>query len=407
MCSVGLELGFIALGSSPYTFKTSPPYAALEDNYIVSNSYGLHIGSAALGYPGSLIWGGYDKGRIIGPVVSHNGAGFGDVTLRDIVIGVEVGASPFPFASRSGLLLSGGDGNPTQQPLPTVLYPDIPYIFLPRPAMEAIVENLPVTLKGGYYLWNTDDPAYRKIVTSPAYLGFVFPSTSGTLTNANITIKVPFTLLNLTLEPSISGLEKAVPYFPIAENVVSQTDPESVMLGRAFLQAAFIGTNWGNNASWLAQAPGPGKTKSGLGVYPRDILQSDTTLDVESGDTLFRDSWEGYWTPISHSNPTPIPHPNHLTGGDIAGIVIGVVAFIALLIGVILFVKRRRGSSKGVREIDPSQRQSDLGGKSELEAKEQPELEAKEQSELEAKEQPKELPSPPPNPSVELPTHRF
>ena len=45
---------------------------------IASTSWGLHMGAAQLDYPGSLVLGGYDKGRAIGPAVqvtAHNSDG--------------------------------------------------------------------------------------------------------------------------------------------------------------------------------------------------------------------------------------------------------------------------------------------------------------------------------------------
>ena len=60
--------------------------------------------------------------------------------------------------------------------------------------------------------------------------------------NANVTIKVPFKLLDLTLETSASGLGSDVPYFPIIEVADPVLNPGyQLFLGRAFLQAAYIG----------------------------------------------------------------------------------------------------------------------------------------------------------------------
>jgi hypothetical protein len=102
----------------------------------------------------------------------------------------------------------------------------------------------------GLYLWNSDDDSYRKIVTSPAYLSFLFRKDS--TNNQNITIKVPFALLNLTLQAAL--VDEETPYFPCypSDNIYS--------FGRAFLQAAFVskdfGTGDGYGTWFLAQAPG-------------------------------------------------------------------------------------------------------------------------------------------------------
>ena len=294
--TVAMEVGMAGLGGSPLARTMNPPLALYEDGQTHSNSFGLHIGAAQFDYPGSLIFGGYDRGRAIGPVLSydaHTGLG-----LLDVTIGVETGASPFSFDFKQDLL-STPDSSFVTQPISCYLKPEYPYIYLPQLTIEAIAQNLPITFNGdvGYWLWNTNDPAYKKIVTSPGYLGFVFPSLTGN--TANETIKVPFALLNLTLETSVSGLASDVPYFPVMRTEINQATGYPILLGRAFMQAAFTGTNWGTNVSWLAQAPGPGSSKEGLGYDPIDMDVSTQSLDVRSGDTLFNASWAGHWTVLA------------------------------------------------------------------------------------------------------------
>ena len=165
---------------------------------------GLHIGAATLAYPGSLIFGGYDVGRIIGPTLEYSAKERSSVQLNDVVIGVELEHSPFPATSYSHLL-SGGDESSSS--FPAQVDPELPYIALPPPAIIAITDKLPVHYDpiSKFYLWDTTDPKYRAIVSSPAYLGFVFVDVASINSNTSVTIKVPFKLLDLTLEPSVSG----------------------------------------------------------------------------------------------------------------------------------------------------------------------------------------------------------
>ena len=83
------------------------------------------------------------------------------------------------------------------------------YLYLPSSTCAAIAKNLPVTYDAGkaLYIWNTPDPQYARIVTSPTYLSFVFRGSIGTLT-----IKAPFHLPNLTLEEPLMSIH--TPYFP-------------------------------------------------------------------------------------------------------------------------------------------------------------------------------------------------
>lgn len=342
--TVAAEVGLAGLGGSPLSRPYNPPLALYSDDITQSNSFGLHIGAAQFDYPGSLIFGGFDRGRVIGPVLSfdaHTAIG-----LLDITIGVETGGSPFSFDYRENFLTTPDSASVTQ-PIDSYLKPEYPYIYLPQLTIEALAEHLPITYsdQAGFWLWDTKDPAYEKIITSPAYLGFVFPSLTGN--SANETIKVPFRLLNMTLEPSVTGLDTAVPYFPVMRIQVDQNQGLPMILGRAFMQAAFFGTNWNTNVSWLAQAPGPGGNREGLGLDPIDLANSASTLDVQSGDSLFNSSWAGHWTVLSTDNPID-NGGGGLSGGAIAGIVVGAVAILAIIAGIIAFFlirKRKRNAA--------------------------------------------------------------
>ena len=359
--TVGMETGFVCLGGSPVLESYSEPKSLYDSSLTQSDSFGLHIGSAALNYPGSLIFGGYDRGRVIGPVITYNAEGVnGDVQVIDIVISVETGESPFDFDYEDGLLVSSSDTEVTS-PVAALLKPEYPYIFLPQATLTAITSKLPINFdsKSGYYLWDTKDPSYLEIINSPAYLGFIFPSNTGD--TANNTIKVPFKLLNLTLERSISGLDSDVAYFPVMQNEYDgrHVSGYEALLGRAFLQAAFMGTNWGRNTSWLAQAPGPGQSMQGLGYDPTDLYSSDTSLNVQTGDTLFKDSWKGHWTPLpgtsaqKNNTVTDNTSPGGLSGGAIAGIIVGVIGGIAIIaaIGAFFIIRRRKQRRSKVAEL--------------------------------------------------------
>jgi hypothetical protein len=355
----GPELGAFALGgpeqaqkfATDSTFANTPligfSYSggAYNQSATDSFSYGLHIGSAFHDYPGSLLIGGYDKGRIVGSYTSFNDA----PVLLDVSIGVATGGSPWDFKEKNGLLLSN-----TSQATKLEARPDPrqTYIHLPGKTCEEIAKHIPVTFdtKLKYWLWDTTKPEYKTIVTSPAYLGFTFPPGPGA--SNNVTIKVPFSLLNLTLDAPIT--QKPTAYFPCQSYEPSSGNP--YILGRAFLQAAFIGRNWNRQVSWLAQAPGPGPSKDGLGNLMLDIQDADLGLpDTFTNDSLFTQSWENYWNPLpdtesptSSSTPsstnasTSVGSSSGLSTGAKAGIGLGAAAVAFLGLGVILFFLRHR-----------------------------------------------------------------
>ncbi|KAH7393898.1 hypothetical protein DE146DRAFT_679211 [Phaeosphaeria sp. MPI-PUGE-AT-0046c] len=355
----GPELGSFALGGPEMSqkFATDSTRATLPMvgfNYAggafnksdtKSFSYGLQIGSAFHGYPGSLIIGGYDKGRLIGPYTAFNKAPL----LLDVSIGVATGGSPWDFKERKGLLISNTSQVTTLSVLPD---PRQTYLHLPGNTCMEISKYIPIkfdnTLK--YWLWNTEDSKYKTIVNSPAYLGFTFPPAPGA--SSNVTIKVPFSLLNLTLDAPIT--KKPVAYFPCLSYEPPSGSP--YILGRAFLQAAFIARNWNRQISWLAQAPGPGVSKNGLGNLMLDIEDKDLDLpDVFSNGSLFTQSWANIWTPlpdpessVASSSPSPsstfaaTPSPPGLSVGVKVGIGLGAAGVALLAIGVLLLFKRHR-----------------------------------------------------------------
>ncbi|PGH33760.1 hypothetical protein GX50_03417 [[Emmonsia] crescens] len=321
------------------------PGGLYDQGIIPSYSYALHIGSAAHKYGGSLVFGGYDKGRIIGPYTTFPDK---SIALFDIGIGVETGASPFPFESKNGLLLSNTS---TQEALLVMPDPTVPYLHLPSNTCEEIAKHLPVAMDPGtgYYLWNTDDPLFERITTSPSYLSFTFPPASGG--TEKVVIKVPFALLNLTLEsPIITGSPR--PYFPCSS--FTPLSGDTYRLGRAFLQAGFLGRNWFTEVSWLGQAPGPGLRGQGLGEQLQDIPDRATTIEYFDPNGQFAHSWSDHWKPleknegknetaVSKENKRPSTVPdNGLSNITKIGIGVGCGIGAILIVAVLSFVFRRR-----------------------------------------------------------------
>ena len=310
-----------------------------DNNDIPSSSFGLHIGSVKHNQQGSLILGGYDESRVVGPVASYDTVGVGgnpQVPLIDINIGVQVGGTPFNTTDIPSLY--SADGNAS---IPVLFNPVVPYMSLPPATCAAIAEWLPVTYDPsiGLYLWNTQDYRYRTIISSPAYLAFIFQETDST----NLTIKVPFSLLNLTLENPIVATPKQ--YFPCQP---WQSPSTTWHLGRAFMQAAYLSINWEENKFFIAQAVGPTTGPSSI----QSILPTDTT--ITGGDiSEFQSSWQSSWTVLATNsstsgNTTGVPAKGSdqgLSTAAKAGIGVGIVVVvlgIAALVALLLIQKRRK-----------------------------------------------------------------
>lgn len=363
-----LTIGKLALGApaknqswndapNPQWNGTLITSATYQQKRTQSNSYSLHVGSPSMQLPGSLVLGGYHKERALGPV-SYQPYAIDSlpIDLLDISIGVAEGAPPFNFTSKSGLLAEGDSS--FEAGLQVTVDATQPYLYLPPTTCAALASHLPVKFqpKYGVYFWNTKDPQYEKIITSPSYLGFTFRESTSVSTN--ITIKVPFSLLNLTLTAPL--IQTPTPYFPCFGG---QDPTEKWSLGRAFMQAALIGVKWEDKTKqtpglwFLAQAPGPSTPKT---IAPTSITPEDT--EIEGSDTKWEDTWKGVWNVLevvddgttkstsstsgtkgTSTEEEPIPAEESTPVAAIAGGTAGGAVLILLIIVFFLVYRGRKG----------------------------------------------------------------
>lgn len=322
-----ISVGNLRLGSN-YTINREAEYDDLGPtgvlflgNKTASPSYALNLGSTQLRLPGSLTFGGYDQNRAIGDAGMFDTVLWeGRMSLRDIVLGVHEGLSPFPkdlniTSTASMSVWQGGSslvnhGGAPYGPSELSINAEYPGFLLSRENCEAMSKHLPVTWQSdiGFYTWNTADIRYKQITSSPAYVGFVLSDREA----KNITVKVPFAYLTNTLDKPV--VSKQTPYFPCQPGIYP-----SVVLGRAFMQSAFIATNYDTNITYVAQGPGPNVDQTIVKAFPTD----GSALSTNPADS-FSKTWSGFWTPI----PDPAEKQsssNTLSAAQVAGIVVGVV----------------------------------------------------------------------------------
>ncbi|THY62818.1 hypothetical protein D6C97_03099 [Aureobasidium pullulans] len=308
-----------------------------------SLSYGLHIGSPSLNITPSLVLGGYDKSRCLGGLVTSHSQ-----TFRLVNIGYGAEGRGWPFTtgghnpvnassnSRGGLLVNNA-------PLQVLANPGVPYMYLPRDSCDAIVEYLPVTFDPelGLYIWNTTDQHYTEITKKLAWLSFTFVSSLNTPKEAEGKIYVPFALLDLELDSPLTTSKTR--YFPCSPFTPREGQPYH--LGRAFLQATLLAQNWETNTTWLAQGPGPDPIEA---PQPVTIDRDDTTISLVNWVRPWSDTWN---TTIPYSDWSSLhdvkaPDSTSLSGGEIAGVVIGVVAAISIIAAAVFFIRRRRSKAE-------------------------------------------------------------
>lgn len=221
--------------------------------------------------------------------------------------------------------------------------PGVPHLYLPKDTCDAIASHLPVTYSSEFnlYLWDTEKQAYKDILSSPHHLAFTFASDNGD----ESTISVPFALLNLTLTSPI--VSTATQYFPCKPWT---PDTTGYTLGNAFLQSAFLAQNWEQNKLFLAQAPGPDYLDASI----QKIGNTDTTLTPARNPPNWETSWSRTFKALpanssgsspSPSTPTEAADSSAISGGAIAGIVVGAIAGLAIIGGLVWFFMRRRKQS--------------------------------------------------------------
>ena len=287
------SVGILGLGRGHAVLVTQSLLGQMKANGAIQSMFGgFHMGSAAHNQEGSMILGGYEQNRVLGEVGTFNllltrcpqGAqgtlklGGPQAYMLDVVLSVETGVSPFNQSGNISLWHGIDDGETASESVAeggragsrlVTTNPSVPYMYMPSGLCETAAQYLPVAWSAGLdlFIWDINDQ-YHRIVGSPAFMAIVFADKNA----KNITIKVPFQLLNLTLTQPI--VDQPTAYFPCKPNPYSNLE-----LGRAFLQAAFLGFEYENNLSYIAQAPGPDMEQSIIKTFkPTDKAITPTTL---------------------------------------------------------------------------------------------------------------------------------
>ena len=362
-------IGLLGLGSPggidgqiSGAISTTIPADLAKRGVTPSDSFGLHCGSAALGVEGSLVWGGYDQSRILGDVgvfpLSHDYIkhGVGLTNLSDVYLGGDEGS---PVANVKNLLYRSQSNVPDGA---TYISPAIPYMFLGFESCQNIAQHLPVTLQPslGLYTWDTEDWRYQRIMHSKSFLALVFKGVPS-LSSGNLTIKIPFPLLNLTLEPPIVTSQQQ--YFPCQPSS-ADIDEKFFFLGRAFLQAAFFGINWQSQSFFLAQAPGPNHSPADI----RPMFQNQRSMTSNPLST-FSDSWVPTWgndreRNVSTNTSAQGGDSHHrISPGVVAGILVSAAVVAIAVIAVAVIMQRRRKRSHLKQQTDLRQTETELPAK--------------------------------------------
>ncbi|KAK0668400.1 aspartic peptidase domain-containing protein [Cercophora samala] len=317
-------LGIVGLSNQPMNFtslaNTSSPsfLTTLKDKKkIPSLSYSYTAGAKyrLKQVYGQLVFSGYDTSRFRENSVSFSLAE--DIT-RDLVVIVQ---SISYSGSNSATLLS--------EPIEMFIYSTDPNIWLPEEACQAFEEAFGLQLdeESGLYLVN--DTHRNRLLDSDAQVSFRLSDVrSG---GDTVTIVLPYAAFDLTAEaPLVANTSH---YFPLRRaNSSSQ-----YTLGRTFLQEAYLSVDYERKTFNVSSCVWNQGTEENI-------------IAITSPDDPDAD--------LDPSNPSS--DSSNLSGGEIAGIVVGAVLGVALIAGgiALCFLRKRRkwiGSTYAAKDPEPDE----------------------------------------------------
>lgn len=344
------------------------PYL-FEAAMIPSRSFGMHMGSVDPYVAGSLILGGYDRSRILGPLLVYDSDSFEtSLSLINLGIGVEEGYIPLDQLIESdGSYLQGPAVRPLIVPEEDIngqintiitLDPGVPYMYLPRSWCDAIASKLDLSYDGGrnLYIWG-NLTVLNALLKSTSFLVFEFGSINHTdqlvaVAIPSVITNVSFALLSKTF--SVSGPPANVDspaagskYFPCSPFPDGGIEGlRSPVLGRSFLQSAFFGMNFHTGQSMLAQAPGPTNLADGDVVTIGPLTRMVSMLNT-SAPGAWTESWAGV-LPIASVNADgsllgfQTKHSVSERGKRSIAASLGTVLIISMVVAWVILMRRHR-----------------------------------------------------------------
>ncbi|OWP02209.1 hypothetical protein B2J93_5596 [Marssonina coronariae] len=318
-------LGLFGLGVVPGSFNNTSPLSAVsalveQVGAIPSHSWGYTAGAKyqQKGVVNSLTLGGYDSARF----VPHN-----------ISFSLDAGKQLLTFVDSISISSSGSSNNwtkPVQLLSPTdqvsaTIDSSTPYLWLPPAVCERFAQSLGLTYNESLNLYTFDGNASQHDELAASQISFKFSLSDVSSTPSTVNITLPYAAFDLQLTyPAIPSTtfgdaDATKYYFPLrkAASVAQYT------IGRAFLQEAYLITDYERNTFSVHQA-----------VHPTDSVGNTSIISI---------------LPPTNSTLSGVPTKRNspLSAGAIAGIVVGVVSMVAIFaIAIIFFIRRQNQKNK-------------------------------------------------------------
>jgi hypothetical protein len=251
---------------------------------------------------GSLTLGGYDSSRYISNNLSFV---FAPNNEQDLTVGL-AGLTASTTTRPNIELLEQTD---------VTMYIDstVAEIWLPEEICKAFEEAFGLTYDNTTNLYLVDDLLHQTLKAQNPNITFTFnqPYTS----NETVQITLPYGAFDLDAKPPYRGLNESTKYFPLRRG----TDKNQWILGRAFLQEAYISVDW---------------ERARFSVYQCDWKYGKPAQVIPIVSPM-------YAKVLDTSKKT-----TGLSTGTVAGIAIGSVSTVMLVVTVIAwwFWRRRRNA---------------------------------------------------------------
>jgi hypothetical protein len=265
---------------------------------------------------GSLTLGGYDKSRFTSNDVSFP---FGPDDSRYFSVGLQ---------NVLGLNTLQGSVSLMTQGILSFIDSTVPHIWLPQAACDKFEQAFGLQYDPHTDLYLINDTMRQQMQSLKPTVTFKL-GTDPTGGGDTVSIVLPYSAFDLQAKHPI--YENATNYFPIRR----AANDSQYAIGRTFLQEAYLIVDYERQSFSVSQAafndPMPKED-----IVP---IISPTYGNITSNST----------TPIT-PNPTP-SSKSGISGGAIAGIAIGVVAVIGLILAAIFLWWRKRSKSKKPAEL--------------------------------------------------------
>ncbi|KAH6724237.1 aspartic peptidase domain-containing protein [Leptodontidium sp. MPI-SDFR-AT-0119] len=323
--------GMLGMGFQPTNFTGyETPQASFADTLYTNGTISSMSWSYTAGAYyrlksifGSLIFGGYDASKFTPNSIRFSMA---SDNLRDLVVTIR------------SITSTTSAGNTTLMSTPIFAFIDsaVPDFYLPVSVCKQFEKAFGITLDQASGRYLIDNTTHEKLKA-------LNPNVTFTLANQKeggetTDIFLPYAAFDLNITAPILTNSSSL-YFPLKQT----SDENLYALGRAFLQEAYVTAHYNSRTFNVSQALFSDNASPTLVALPATLPTSSTS--------------PGSNNPNSANTPSSPSSRTKLSGGAIAGIVIGSLAGLALLFLLIFFLLRRRrrhtSTAKAEAEREP------------------------------------------------------